>query len=143
MNADAVCQSSRRLFYVSNKLSGQKFLVDTGAQLSIIPPRRCDKLCPSATVLIAANGSTIKTYGTRVLRLQLNTTIFPWEFIIADVNKPLLGADFLCEFGLMVDMRNKRLLSNTNLLSVPLTSTNTPHIEISNVNIQHDQRKHT
>lgn len=29
----------------------------------------------------------------------------PWIFIVADVQKPILGANFLRHFGLLVDMK--------------------------------------
>lgn len=41
-----------------------------------------------------------------------------WPFVIAEVTHPIIGADFLQHFCLMVDLRNKRLIdSSTNLKS--------------------------
>ncbi|VDL58972.1 unnamed protein product [Hymenolepis diminuta] len=40
---------------------------------------------------------------------------FRWIFIIADVSKPIIGADFLCHLRLLLDLRGKKLLD-------PLTS---------------------
>ena len=34
---------------------------------------------------------------------------FRWVFVIADIKRPILGADFLRHFGLLVDMRHHRL----------------------------------
>ena len=42
---------------------------------------------------------------------------FVWIFVVADVSKPIIGADFLAHFGLLVDMRNRRLLDQTTLLT--------------------------
>jgi hypothetical protein len=109
--AAAVGQFTRRLFYVSDRLSGHRLLVDTGAQISVLPARTIDKPSgPSGTHLCAANGSTISTFGHRTIPLQYNNHQYEWKFIIAAVNQPLLGADFRFHHGLLVDIRNQRLL---------------------------------
>ncbi len=51
--------------------------------------------------------------------------MFRWIFILADVKKPILGADFLRHFGLLVDMRNHRLLDKHTLQCI---STQTPFL---------------
>ncbi|GBP03188.1 hypothetical protein EVAR_89300_1 [Eumeta japonica] len=46
--------------------------------------------------LSAANGTTINTYG--YVNLELNLSLrraYPWRFVVADVTKPIIGADFL------------------------------------------------
>jgi len=67
--------------------------------------------------LHAANGSLIKTYGTQLLTLSLGLRRkFNWPFIIADVQKPIIGADFLFAFKLLTNLHNKCLQdSQTNL----------------------------
>ena len=53
--------------------------------------------------MYAANGSTISTYGIRTFELGLGLRrAFTWKFVIADVAKPIIGADFLNHFGLLV-----------------------------------------
>lgn len=42
---------------------------------------------------------------------------FIWNFVIANVDKPIIGADFISHYGLLVDCRNKRLLDNLTTLS--------------------------
>jgi hypothetical protein len=39
--------------------------------------------------------------------------------MVADVTQPLIGADFLSHFGLLVDYRNDRLLDGITSLSGP------------------------
>ena len=51
-------------FFVTGGISKRCFLVDTGAQVSITPASKLDRKAPPFQ---AANGSTITTYGTRVL----------------------------------------------------------------------------
>ncbi|UYV77247.1 hypothetical protein LAZ67_15000227 [Cordylochernes scorpioides] len=85
------------------------FLVDTGAEVSVIPPP-VKTARPSHRQLFAANGSIIHTYGERHLELDLGLgRLFRWPFIIADVGVSIIGADFLRHYGLTVDLRNHRL----------------------------------
>ncbi|BHF77770.1 hypothetical protein SprV_0602088000 [Sparganum proliferum] len=106
-----------RLFYINDKSSGLRFLVDTGAEVSVIPPLRRHRLKPSQFSLQAANSTTISTYGQRSLTLDLGLRRrFQWVFIEADVKSPILGADFLSSFGLTVDVRHRRLTDPTTQL---------------------------
>ena len=53
---------------------------------------------------------SIKTYGKRSLTLDLGLRrTFGWAFVVADIKRPIVGADFLRHFGLLVDMRHHRL----------------------------------
>ncbi len=79
-----------------DKHSGRKFLVDTGAEVSVLPTTGLDtRMCQTGSSLKAANGSSIQTYGVRTIQLHLASRQYKWPFIIADVSRPLLGADFL------------------------------------------------
>ena len=119
--AAAVGPSSRRLFYISDRVSRQRYLVDTDAAVSVIPARRHDKRSsPANTILAAANGATISTFGKRSVHLQFHARRYVWDFIVARVTQPLLGADFLCHYGLLVDVRNERLLDIHSYSSLTL-----------------------
>ena len=52
--------------------------------------------------------------------IQLSDKLYNWPCIIATVSKPLLGADFLRHLGLLVDVRNQRLIDATTYFTVPL-----------------------
>lgn len=61
--------------------------------------------------LQAANGSTINAYGYKLLKVSLGLRRdFACSFCVAQVTKPIIGADFLDKFGLLVDIRNKQLI---------------------------------
>nr|VZI08725.1 unnamed protein product [Spirometra erinaceieuropaei] len=106
-----------RLFYTNDKSSGFRFLVDTGAEVSVIPPLRRHRLKLSQFSLQAANSTTISTYGQRSLTLDLGLRRrFQWVFIEADVKSPIIGADFLSSFGLTVVVRHRRLTDTTTQL---------------------------
>lgn len=111
--------TSRRLF-IRDNYSKLKFLIDTGADVSVIPVNlfRTYKVNPQLT-LNAANGSTINTYGTKLLKLNLGLRRdFTFPFTVAQVNKPIIGADFLDRFGLLTDIKHRRLVDGETNLSV-------------------------
>ncbi|ROT64517.1 hypothetical protein C7M84_017545 [Penaeus vannamei] len=71
-------------------------------------------------------------YGIQTIPIQAAGRSFTWDFIIADVKTPLLGADFLGHHGLLVDVANRRLLDVTTFCSTPLGS-NHQYTEICTV----------
>ena len=71
-------------------------MVDTGAQVSVVPATWFDKHSgETSPPLQAANGTHISTYGSRNVPLYFNNRLYQACLIIADVKRPLLGADFL------------------------------------------------
>ena len=88
--------SQDRLLYATDRNSGRAFLVDTGAEVSVFPATPDQRWLHKPTgTLSAANGSDIPSYGTRNIPLQFGNRRFEWQFILAKVSQPLLGADFL------------------------------------------------
>jgi len=126
---------SCRLFIVDRKTS-LKFLVDTGADFSIIPVSAFAKRPqPSDYRVYAANGSPIKTYGQRIMSLDLKLRRnLTFSFLIADVTKPILGADFLDKFDLLVDVHGKSLIDKTTKLQTKCTSEFTEYEPVFSVN---------
>ncbi|CAI2737064.1 unnamed protein product [Dicrocoelium dendriticum] len=113
-------QTQSRRLSVVDRTSGLKFLIDTGADVSVIPPQPTDTLPPGNFYeLTAANGTKIRTFGQRLLTLNLGLRReYPWIFLIADVRQPILGADFLTHFNLLVDLKNRSLQDGITKLSV-------------------------
>lgn len=110
---------SCRLF-VKDKKNKLLFLIDTGADVSVVPKSfsKVYKLNEDFQ-LSAANGSVINTYGTMIVEVDLGLRRnYPHDFILADVNKPIIGADFLSKHGLLPDLRNKRLIDPATSLTV-------------------------
>ena len=116
-----------RLFFVRDRNSSLSFLVDTGAEVSVIPPSgSTNSRCHTGYALRAVNQSSIATYGTRSLTLDLGLRrTFRWVFIVADVQHTILGADFLHHFSLSVDVRQSLLLDTVTQLQVHGISTHT------------------
>ena len=109
-----------RLFHVLDPHTHTQFLVDTGSEVSAIPPSPADRRrSPDSLTLMAVNDTPIRTYGKRSLTLNLGLRrSLPWIFVIADVQKPILGADFLRHFGLLVDMQQRRLIDSQTQLHI-------------------------
>ena len=110
--------TASRLFFVTDAHTNMRFLVDTGSEVCVIPPTPADRRrSPEPRTLTAVNNTAIRTYGQRSLTLNLGLRrSLPWIFVIADVQKPILGADFLRHYGLMVDIHTRKLIdSHTHL----------------------------
>ena len=121
--AAAVGQNSTRLLYARDRYSGRRFLVDTGAEVSVFPATRSDRHSQlQGTQLTAANGSSICTYGQRTIPLKFSNRHFKWTFTVAQVSQPLLGADFLRAHSLLVDIKGRRLIDPTDYTSIDLRS---------------------
>ncbi|KAL0819180.1 hypothetical protein ABMA28_008433 [Loxostege sticticalis] len=99
---------------VTDLHSGLRFLVDTGANVSVIPAakRPFSDSASDSYKLYAANGTEIRTYGTKKLRP------YSWTFILADVKQPILGADFLSYHKLLVDVNGRKLIDAVTNLNV-------------------------
>ena len=129
------------LLFIWDKTSGSQFLVDTGAEVSVFPATgletRTKQPGPS---LVAANGSSIKTYGVRTIPLCFATKKYKWDFIIAEVSRPLLGADFLRANSLLVDLKGKRLVDAETYSSTPLRKAGplAPHLSTISSNNEYD-----
>ena len=114
-------KQTSRLFYVKEKTSGTLFLVDTVAEVSVIPPSlsRRSTRTPGKLSLRAANHTSIQTYGEQSLIVDLGLRRrFTWIFIVADVGHAILGADFLSNFNLLVDVNGKKLIDNSTQLKI-------------------------
>ncbi|GFT30745.1 transposon Tf2-9 polyprotein [Trichonephila clavipes] len=104
---------SRRLF-IKDKSSNTAFLIDTGSDVSVLPASISEKRKGnSIQQLSAANTSPINVYGKRLLTLDLNLRrVFRWPFLIASVSVPIIGADFLYNFNISPDLRNRKFIDN-------------------------------
>jgi len=54
------------LLFVIDKITKNKFLIDTGAEVSVLPPSYTDlHIGPKRFSLVAANGTPIPSFGHR------------------------------------------------------------------------------
>lgn len=109
--------NSCRLF-IKDIDSQLNYLIDTGSDVSALPLSCFKSKVKSPThVLTAANGTTINIYGSQLVAPNLGLRrSFPHPFLIGQVTKPILGADFLKKYGLLVDIKQGKLIDpNTGL----------------------------
>lgn len=95
------------------------FLVDSGSVVSVIPRGRANqKRKPTLYKLFAANATAIHTYGQQTLTVDLGLRrVFNWDFVVADVKIHIIGADFLAHFGLLIDLKARKLLDQQTTLT--------------------------
>ncbi len=95
-------------------------MIDSGADVSAIPPNLTDRQqLNSGFTLQAVNRTSIKTYGQRMLKLDLGLRrSFPHVFIASDVPHPIIGADFPELFHLSFSVRRRCLSDDATGLSV-------------------------
>ncbi|UYV70328.1 hypothetical protein LAZ67_7002533 [Cordylochernes scorpioides] len=101
------------------KKTGMRFLVDSGADISLIPYEGKLGTTLNDFKLYAANGTEISTYGTQILSLDLGLRRqFQWPFVIAKTNRGILGADFRNNFKLILDINRRQLIDGITNLTI-------------------------
>ena len=119
---NAATGQNGHLLHVKDENEGNRWLVDGGALLSIIPPTKAQRrLGPNGTQLCAANGTKIECYGKTRKTLLIGNRSFEFDFIIANVRQRILGADFLASFYLAPNHRDGTLIDLDNLDVLPAT----------------------
>ena len=68
-----------------------------------------------ASLQQTANQSHLGGTDDRWIPLQFGNHRFEWSFHLADVDQPLLGADFLKAFNLLVDVAAAQILDSSSL----------------------------
>ena len=114
-----VSQKSRVLYLIENH-TDRRFLVDTGAGISVLPLRPEDlKHANTSSSLTAANGSKITMYGERLMELDFGTgRKFTWKFQIAQVTCAILGVDFLHESRYLIDINQSSITDQVTNITV-------------------------
>ena len=96
------------LIFLRDEVTGHKFLVDTGASLSILPHQ--SHSATSGPKLVGADGKAIPAWGFRETAVQFGPHKFTFKFLLAAVASPILGFDFLAKHGLCVSPPARRVL---------------------------------
>ena len=95
-------------------------------------PTNSDLKRPPSRALIAANGTPIKSYGTRQLQLKIQHFTFTCRFQVAEAQN-IIGADFLRSQGLVPDLTNRRLVRLADLRCVSGILKDTKFIRITSL----------
>uniref|UniRef100_A0A8C1PY10 Peptidase A2 domain-containing protein n=1 Tax=Cyprinus carpio TaxID=7962 RepID=A0A8C1PY10_CYPCA len=104
--------------YIAAKLGGcdVKLLVDTGAQVSIIPKQRWLTITNGGAplehhegVVRVANGGSMLILGRWQTVCQFDSLTVITEFLVADLEPQeiLLGSDFLLKYGVIINLDQK------------------------------------
>jgi hypothetical protein len=107
---------------VRDDLSGADFLVDTGADVSVLPYEYMggEATCSTTPPLLrAANGSPIATKGCIKRWISVGGHRYKQKFVVANVDRCILGADFLRQRRLLVDLYNAQLVRPGPWTTVP------------------------
>ena len=108
-----------------------KFLVDTGATLSIlhpdkyytIPKKHIPPLEPYKLKLRMGDGALRSTLGCSVIPLVFNGQLLPQKMVIADIDvSGVLGYDFLYESAVSINVRDGSLALNGSKVQCELES---------------------
>ena len=91
-----------------DKAMGDRFLVDTGAVFFVLPFSSSSP--PTGPGITTADASPIPCWGWVERRLRIGGICLSWTFLRAKVAFPILGADFLAAFDLVVDLRRRCLI---------------------------------
>ena len=122
------------------------FIIDSGAERSVLPKSLVpDSLCmPTNVQLSGVDGKPLNSYG------QFNATVavrslrrdFKVNFILTNT-QPILGADFLINYGLNLNMKLKKLSDPLTTLSATLNckQSNSVQIRVSESKIENSYLK--
>jgi hypothetical protein len=106
--------------HIVDESTQRRLLVDTGAAYSIFPFSSPGK--QSGPHLTGADGLHIPGLGERRLSLVFHGRRFEWPFLLARVQFPIIGVDFLRHFKLLVDPAASRLVDTVSIQLLPTVS---------------------
>ena len=87
------------------------FLIDTSATFSILPSKGpAARNLGSLPSLKSAGSQAIACFGEQALLLVFGGQRFEWNFLLADMGNPLIGAKFLRHHHLVVDLHAGHLI---------------------------------
>jgi hypothetical protein len=114
LNAAAAGQ----LLYIVDEQSGRRFLVDSGASLSLLP--HLSSAPGDSNRLLGPTGKPIASWGGEAVQLSFGGRAFPWQFLRAAVAFPILGLDFLKHHQLCLDAAGGKLIQLQSGAVIPL-----------------------
>jgi hypothetical protein len=88
------------LIFLTDELTNDRYLFDTGATLSIVPCNQNSS--PSGPLLKGADGQPIPSWGFIQKTVQSQGKLFTATFLQAAVAGPILGIDFLRKFKVTI-----------------------------------------
>lgn len=109
-----------KLMYLTDPLTRRKFLIDSGCEISVIPRSPSDRLDEKVKFKSrSANGTAIRTYDTKVVKIKVGSRYVKWTFVVADVTGPIMGIDFMKAHGLIIDSADNCLVDRVTSERIP------------------------
>ena len=108
------------LAHVEDRRTRQQYLVDTRAAYSVILFSSTAE--PKGPPLRGAGGWNIACWGRENRTVQFGGRDFTWCFLKAAVKFPLIGADFLRSYKLLVDLEGENLTSKKSGYKISTTA---------------------
>ncbi len=105
------------LVYLLDSKTKEKFLVDTGAAVSVLP--HTSQKPSTRPPLSGADGKPIPLWGSIKKTLNFGVRAFLCTFILAAVSKPILGVDFLAANRLLFDPHFTRWIQSQVRNGIP------------------------
>ena len=131
------------LLYLTDSRSGRRFLIDSGAEVSVAPFKSTK---PPSCTLKTVDGRPVPCWGSFVLPIQIAGTNYGQQrFVKADINQYILGADFFRRTGVCIDVRQRRLFTPHGVCSQPIAESPTNSVNqpiLSSVSFIDDQPLH-
>ena len=117
--------TSSPLIYLQDSLSSRRFLIDSGASVLVFPdPGSSGEV--SGVKLLTADGSSLTCSGSWVIPLCFGNHRFEWPFQLDPVTIPILGADFLKHYNLLLNISNQRVFSSDSPTSPSIVLPTSP-----------------
>ena len=124
-SVNRLVDASPKTLSVYDRLSGKMFLVDSGADVSVLPATASQRKIKPSFHMKAANGSNIAAYSKVSVPLKFKNISFTHDFLLADVQSPILGIDFLLNARLAFDPSGKKLIHLDTAATIPLMASAT------------------
>ncbi|XP_018372825.1 PREDICTED: uncharacterized protein LOC108767420 [Trachymyrmex cornetzi] len=105
--------------HVTDKITGLIFLIDTGADISLTNSREQRSSLTDTTCPIRSQRLASQNLRTKATYVRSGSRPIPWHFTIADVSRPVIEADLLKHYGLIVDIQGECLIDNITRLNIP------------------------
>ena len=118
MATTGICDDNPLLF-LNDCTSDQCYFIDFDAAVSALSATTSDhREKKKGSPFQVANRTQKPTYRTKTLLLYLGIDHkFTWTFIVKDVSKPILGADFLYYSDLLIDLARKCFINGQTFSS--------------------------
>lgn len=109
--------TNKGLMHVQDTETKTIYLIDNGAEKSIVPRTHKEEMEPCNIKLFSPNNSQFKVYGTKDIIVTLSNRPYKAKVIVADINYPILGIDFLKENRMIIDLDQYTIMSkNDNII---------------------------